>query len=628
VGEEEARSWHWADADGVVSIVDEWELLSSLTMGTLPHYTLVWQPGWAEWLPACQVAELANVLPKDKIEKAVEPKRDPKREAPPEPPVDRYQAYATRTAAVKLLGRSKPPSRTPPPAPGTIRPVPPPPAPPRPAQPTLVEGAMIPSTATLRPPGAVPPPPRPVPVSPTPVVEPGPPSAVIVPTAPMIQIVSAEASGPPSGDRPTNPRAQPPPLHSPLPSWSDDLDSELRAAAPGRAAVRGPRGALPPGGATRSPILVMALVIGGGLAVLAVVVIAVVALRAMNADQSSTPATKAGSKRADARAPLLPCMLGKPAIRLAERILPNITPVSAGVPGRAKLALGYASGERVGDGIVIDPATLSVERPFERKTERDVSGIIPAVTSGTLSFEVDQESADFSMPRTLDTRPRIALGWSRSGLARRLGNEEPVTIWPSPTDKVTDPRVAALPAGGFAVTARRGGQDGNVVVGLLDPKAARASDLIDIASKPQVGTPSIAAGEEGVLIAFAGRPSDESYWGLQLAAAPPGQQPRAAQPFSTPPGGPGADAISPTVEALSNSRWLLQWTEGASGRRQVRVQTMGFDLVPIGDPITVSPEEANAGQGVVMVQDGNALSVFLVKKGKTHELWGASLSCP
>ena len=54
--EDESQSWYWADSDGVQSIVDEFELLSSLSTGTLPAYTLVWRVGWREWIPASRVA--------------------------------------------------------------------------------------------------------------------------------------------------------------------------------------------------------------------------------------------------------------------------------------------------------------------------------------------------------------------------------------------------------------------------------------------------------------------------------------------------------------------------------------------------------------------------------------------
>jgi hypothetical protein len=60
----------------------------------------------------------------------------------------------------------------------------------------------------------------------------------------------------------------------------------------------------------------------------------------------------------------------------------------------------------------------------------------------------------------------------------------------------------------------------------------------------------------------------------------------------------------------------------------VRLQTLGSDLIAVGDPVTLSPEEVNAGQGVVWVRGEKALSLFLVKVTSGHELWGAVLKCP
>ncbi|MBE7485219.1 MAG: DUF4339 domain-containing protein [Polyangiaceae bacterium] len=634
MSEDEAESWHWADADGVVSIVDEWELLSSLSTATLPHYTLVWRGGWKQWLPACQVAELANILPKDKLEKAVDPGSDPLLTDPPPPPVDRYQAYQTREAAAKLMGKSmKPAARVPVAPPGLVGagapPPPPPPPAPRPAQPTLVEGAQLSSTATLRPPGAVPPPPRGVPAAPLPAAEPAAPTPIVAaPVAPVIQVKHSEEPAPISAEVPTNPRAL-----APLPSWSDDLDAEMRAGAmpsPGRMlptayATPGPPVVQP--AAKKSPVLLLASLAVGGLGLIGVVGVVALLLRSSK-DEANPAASGSSAAGAQGSGRILPCKLDKSAARLAPSVLPSVVPVTAAVAGGAKFAVGYAASEREAEGMTVDPTSLAVERPFRQKTERGIASVVPLAMQGDLAFVVDQEDRGFRSPRTLDGKGKLTLGWSDAGLARRAASGEPATIWASPSDKVTDPRPVALPGGGFAVTARRGGLGGSIVVGLIDDAGEKKSELTEVSSKPQVGTPSIAANERGTLVSFAGRPTDNSYWTLQVGTAPAGATPKSAQSFATPPGGLGADAISPAVEGLSNGRWLLQWTEGAAGRRQVRIQTLGFDLVPVGDPITLSPEEANAGQGVVMVRGEKALSLFLVLKGKTHELWGATLTCP
>lgn len=645
VSEDEAESWHWADADGVVSIVDEWELLSSLSTGTLPHYTLVWRAHWTQWLPACQVAELANTLPKDKLEAAVAPGNDPLRNDPPPPPVDRYQAYQTREAAAKLLGKRPKAGARVPTAPPTgrmnVAPTPPPPPAPRPAQPTLVESALGTATATLRPPGAVPPPPRGVPTPPPAFNEQALPEAIMqAPPSPQIQMMPpSEEPAPVSVEAPTNPQAALAPLASPeskpLPSWSEDLDAEVRAGA--RAPARMKESAYSPGppatavyrAPAKSPLVWVAVLgLAGLLAVVGIAVLFVVLRGSKDVAAPRASATSSAPAGGGDKTRIVPCKLDKPAARLAPAIMPSIAPVTAALSSGSKFAVGYASSGREAEGITIDPSSLAVERPFRQKTAHDIAAVVPLARGGNLTFTIDEEESGFRSPRSLDSRSRLILGWTDQGLAKRQGAGDPTTIWPSPSDKVTDPRVAALVSGGYAVTVRRGGQGGAVLVGLIDEMGDKKSALTEVGSKPQVGTPAIAASDRGVIVAFAGRPTDDSYWTLQVGTAPPGSTPTSAQSFATPPGGLGADAISPAIEGLPNDRWLLQWTEGAAGRRQVRIQTLGFDLVPVGDPINLSAEEANAGQGVVMVQGEKALSLFLVRRGNTHELWGATLSCP
>lgn len=626
--EEETESWQWADADGVVSIVDEWELISSLSTGTLPAYTLVWRENWKEWLPACQVAELANVLPRDQIEKAVTPIIDKSIKEPPPPPTDKYQTFKAREAAAKLLGKARalktpippPPGKTSPSAkPGLMAP----PVRPRPVQPTIVETTTTPATATLRPPGAVPPPPRGVPVPANAMMAPPAPGArritdaLAAPMAPTIQLLD---SGP-SSEQPTNPRAS----AGPLPSYVDDDDAELRARAlrPGPVSVHLPTPPPPPAATPKSTSIGMVTVLGIAIIVALGLVIGSIVIVKMRADN---PTGTSASGASEKPAALLACKLVKPARRLATPIEATVNPNWA-LSGSG-FAVGYAETPRVAGGITLDPIAMEPKRVFDSKVSANLIGVIP-ITKGGLGFEADLDEGDLNPRHTLDTAPRIRVGVTSAGFARQEGNDEPSTIWPGTAEKeATDPRVAALPGGGYAVTLRRGGISGSVLVGLLDKDGRRGSDLLVVGSKPQVGTPNVAANSEGVLVAFAGRPSNDAYWKLQLAKSKLGEVPRSAASFPSPPGGPGGDEISPVAVGLERGGWLLQWTEGPAGRRQVRVQTVGFDLVPVGDPITVSPEQANAGQGVVMMREGKALSLFLVKQGKNHELWGASLICP
>src|ERR1044071_4941148 len=102
--------------------------------------------------------------------------------------------------------------------------------------------------------------------------------------------------------------------------------------------------------------------------------------------------------------------------------------------------------------------------------------------------------------------------------------------------------------------------------------------------------------DQGALIAFAGRASAEAPWRVQLAGVSPGGAP-VLKAFETPPGGAGGGSIAPSVARLGNGGWILQWTEGATGQYQVRVQSLSSDLSPVGEARLVSPKGANAGQG-------------------------------
>ena len=200
LGADEVK-WRWIDPDGKEQSGSK-GILSAQLAGALPARTLVWRSGWAEWVPANKVAELAHALPAGSIEKPLDPSKsaDPKL-VPPKPelvpttgsfstvvPAPRNAAKFVRPqisppkitlpSEQKPKPEEKPPSsfgklggnkRPEPGVPPQSAPRPPSPFGPelgtaryegaRPPMPTLADEAA-PATATLRPPGAVPPPPR------------------------------------------------------------------------------------------------------------------------------------------------------------------------------------------------------------------------------------------------------------------------------------------------------------------------------------------------------------------------------------------------------------------------------------------------------------------------------------
>jgi hypothetical protein len=206
-GADEAK-WRWIDPEGKEHSGSK-GILSAELARSLPVTTLVWRSGWAEWLPANKVAELAYALPAGSAEPPREPPKavDPKL-VPPKPdlttsggsgsfstvvPAPRNAAKFVRpqisppriTLPSEQKARAPEPAKEKPPSSfgvlGGKRPemAPPPQSAPRPPSPSpfapergtmRYEGARAPmptladeappATATLRPPGAVPPPPR------------------------------------------------------------------------------------------------------------------------------------------------------------------------------------------------------------------------------------------------------------------------------------------------------------------------------------------------------------------------------------------------------------------------------------------------------------------------------------
>jgi GYF domain 2 len=59
----DADAWAWATEHGAPEWASTAQLVLWLARGELPPHTLVWKPGWGEWLPALQVAEFAAAFP-------------------------------------------------------------------------------------------------------------------------------------------------------------------------------------------------------------------------------------------------------------------------------------------------------------------------------------------------------------------------------------------------------------------------------------------------------------------------------------------------------------------------------------------------------------------------------------
>lgn len=550
-------------------------------------------------------------------------------------------------------------------------------APPREPLPTLGEEPSD-TKATLRPPGAVPPPPRlvqapafrPAPVveeHPTPrkapalgsaatsrdtisdsdlsdvpallpseirtaVVLPGTPSTVSIRAQPPKPSAAPELA-PPAPDLDSTlgstPFEAPPsipvevePPSVPREPAASALASESTSTA--TAPVSSPRVQSSRAPAPRSLLIGMVL-LAAIVALLAAGMVALTVRRSQEvpAAVASTPVVPVAAAKVPA--PPQACRLLEPAARLAGSVHRAVPPLLTEVARGERIALGLAEAPKNAAGLIVNLATLDVERAFEQAGDKPLFSVVPLIGAGAVSFVADRSDAGLGGARTL--APGLVVGVSGTDLVRsRTG--APSAIWAgAASEKITDPRVSTGSAG-HLVVFRRGGLSGRVFYGWLEPDGAPHGELtaLEAPNVTQSGTPDAASNGNAGLVAFAARPSAEAEWRIQLAAVPKGGKP-IVRGFEVPPGGPGGGSIAPAVSALGADGWLLQWTEGTSGKYQVREQRLDAALAPIGEPWLVSPKGANAGQGAVLASGSRVLSVFVQTTAGHDELWGASFEC-
>jgi hypothetical protein len=657
--------WRWVDVDGNQSAVGLDELMEALSSEALPHFTLVWRTGWTDWLSANKVADLASAFGIAHPEPITVVRLTESTVTPPAPPLERYRTLAPgHVGSLLRPERAGAPSTMPPPPRRPGHRLPPPPPPPRSRLPLpgvpgtpLVALAPIPvrdvlptlageepalRSATLRPVGGMPPPPRTMPRPKLPMnADEGEDSSV----EEEVEVEDASADVehievPPMDAARLNVSPTPPPLERQVPprelTVTQPSASDAHTSDASDAFRPSPVPRPPPdlAGVSRQAVT-RATAIGVLLPGTLLLIAALVRLWLKPAPGTEMPLTaRAAPVVASARrAPAPPpgCSIDKPAVRLGESAFVGVPVLVATTPDGAHAAVGFAAAKEHARGLTLDPLTLETSSVFEQTvTDSATLGVVPLARGKTLEFMVDRMDPKLASARTIDAATRFTLGVTSEGLSRAIGQTVTV-VWPgkSKNPTITTPRVASVTGLGHAVAFRHGGQEGKVLVGWLTEDGAKQSDLKVIGTDATlVGTPTISASESAVLVAFASKIAPAEGWRAELAVAPRGGLPERANPMVVPPGGPGGEAISPSSEVLADGRFLVQWTEGSAGNRAVRAQALSANLVPIGEPVTLSTPEQNAGQGALWVHGTQALALFLVKKETSHELWGASLRCP
>jgi hypothetical protein len=318
-----------------------------------------------------------------------------------------------------------------------------------------------------------------------------------------------------------------------------------------------------------------------------------------------------------------PCWMAKQPAMWAPRVS-NRIPFDVASTATGTLAVGYARDARSAMGIEVDLVSGDVQTRFEDKAAGDIERVAP---TATVSFQVSRAGGGpLRSPVDVPAEPPFSIGIDGTSIAIAPLGAARAPLWPiEGDDALGAASVHAAGDRGFLLTFRRGGAIWGGVIG-ADRKAR--GELVRVAgSGGAVGKPSAGWNGRELAVIFADRPDGAGHYEVRVGHAPGGQVPAATTVIPLPRGGPGGDAFAPDIAGLPDGRWLLVWTEGASGARAVRAQTLTSDFAPLGDPIALSPPAGNFGQGAIGIAGGRAATVFLSKGASSYELWGAVLQC-
>lgn len=620
-------AWAWATEHGAPERASAEQLVSWLARGELPPHTLVWKPGWGEWLPAVQVAELSaafpNVTPGNW--RAARWTREPSW-APPPVPVAQYPRL--RLLAKDVVGRTTtaPFSIVPQsvaPAPGGRRAL-------RDldrVQHDLVT-SQVPVAAMLEAARAM---------------------KRLNPDVPRHRALEARVEAQPALEL----------------SASRRLDVGTGSVAPRRTlsplalelgfpALLEPEAYEPPSSVSRRYGLWLTLV------ALAAGALALLVVRRPSPPAPAPPpfdAETAILRMDPSESPMVsgPCRPSANPVRLddwASRDVPitlaSLPPAPAGglelagaspddeviVPS-GWAAIGYAQSHETAIGLALAPESLEFERLVAHRAARSLFSMTPLVSRGELAFHADREGASVAFARTVDVDPPLRIGMNARGLvagslevqAKKFGDLPPGAV-------ISVPAVAAH-QGGLTLAALVGRKHGSLRVGVMNTHGELLSELGRIGdADARFGRPALASGGGTTVLAVAARERDGSRQSIWLARAGAGQLPLVLSPFEPmsdePIGGGGAELDAPAVAALPGGGFALLFTQGQGWKRRVRLSRLSSTLVPLEAPVDVTtPDPASRGASVGALHwvNDRLLAFHFLARGGGSSLWVSSIEC-
>ena len=664
--------WRWADPHGQQRKVRLDELRASLAAGLIAPNAPVWRDGFVAWQPANEVAELtsASASGANGVILNIPP--------PPLAMVAVQQEYEAKSGSIAPLPVAEPADVEPPPPPPYVPlPVKSPSLPPSSQMKTQVGGsAHVPVPASTRLGPSLPtsiglprqdavkrsvPPPAP-PAKPSRMVEELSDSALEETTTPDL---------PPAVPAPSNgaaPTADGFPAPT-TPVLREDVPSLFDGEVPGlqrRSVLKLLRDDIDEIRAGRPPQnkLLIAVV---GVVGLSLVIMTIAAVASIGSDTPRKTAATTGSASAVASMPPPSTTAPSPSLATmttataasaatsaaveepkstarectaagdARTIAPRAT-IGSGLEAHAlgnALALGFASSPRDAVATSLDPGSLvPMATVRTRPNGGDARRVTPMLVGGKLTAipDVERKGDRLVGRRIVGAGSLIDVGQAESAIVwAPHGRDSFAKLFGLDSDAPIE-ALRAIPLEGrkgIALAFRRG----NVIhVGaakgdsVLEPEGELAK-ITGLGSK--VGDPAIAVSGDVVLVAWADRATPQDDWQVRWTRMKIGSAAAEAQTFAIPDGGPGGNAMSPSVASLGGGRFLLAWTEGPVSGHQVRAIAAGADGTPAGSAVSISAAGVNAGQpAAVVAADGRGAVAFLVVKGKALEVHATPISCP
>jgi hypothetical protein len=325
-----------------------------------------------------------------------------------------------------------------------------------------------------------------------------------------------------------------------------------------------------------------------------------------------------------------PCARQREAELIARGVSSSFTLEARALAGGVDVLVGLSLGAGTALGLELNATTLSASERMRDSSSRELLGVVPTPDSAPPGFVIDRASVGgFRDSRTLPERP----GWALTRTNRSLnlterGTQRSIALWSlGSNEEISRPKLERQDATHLALVLRRGGRQGKLVMGWLDPELGEHSALRELPfTGSELGLPSLATQGNVAAVVAATRDSSTASWHVELATSEPAGRARRVELHALDTA-PDRESFAPNLAALAGSRWFLQWTEGQQGLRRVRGVTLDADFNALGEPIVLSPAGASAGGGSVLSVDEGLLSLFLISRGNSYELWATTLSC-